>query len=202
MCWAWPKERDMLKQFLRGIRITLALTVLTGLLYPGVVTGLCQLLFRQQANGSLIEKDGRVVGSSLIGQNFTRPEYFHPRPSAAGNDGYDASASSGSNLGPTSKKLIDRVKADIDRFRQENPDYQGAIPADLVTASGSGLDPHISPASAQAQAPRVAKARGTSTEQINKLIAQFTKGPDFGFFGEPRVNVLDLNIALDHPPAR
>lgn len=192
----------MLRQFACGIRITLALTVLTGILYPGVVTGLCQLFFPRQANGSLIEKEGTVVGSDLIGQNFTRPEYFHPRPSASGKDGYDASASSGSNLGPTSNKLIDRVKADINSFRQENPDYQGAIPADLVTTSGSGLDPHISPASALAQAPRVAKARGTSTEQINKLIAQFTKGPDFGFFGEPRVNVLVLNIALDQPPAR
>ena len=160
----------MLKQFIPAMRITLALTVLTGLLYPGVVTGLSQLLFRQQANGSLIVKDGHVVGSSLIGQNFTKPEYFHPRPSAAGNDGYDASASSGSNLGPTSQKLIDRVKADVASFRKENPDYQGPIPADMVTASASGLDPHISPASAQAQAARVAKARGVRVDQVNSLI--------------------------------
>jgi K+-transporting ATPase ATPase C chain len=187
----------MLKQLIPGVRITLALTLLTGLLYPGVVTGLCQLLFRQQANGSLIVTDGRVVGSSLIGQNFTKPGYFHPRPSAAGGDGYDASASSGSNLGPTSQKLVDRVKADIDKFRQENPDYQGPVPADMVTASGSGLDPHISPASAQAQASRVAKARELSIDQVNRLITQHTETPSFGIFGDPRVNVLRLNLALD-----
>src|SRR5512138_304165 len=149
----------MLKQLIPAFRIILVLTVLTGFFYPGVVTELCQLLFHAQANGSLIVKDGRVVGSTLIGQNFTNIEYFHSRPSAAGNDGYDASASSGSNLGPTSRKLIDRVKSDIDKFRQENPEYHGPIPADLVTASGSGLDPHVSPAAAQAQAARIAKAR-------------------------------------------
>src|SRR5690349_20901705 len=149
----------MLKQIIPGLRITLAFTVLTGLLYPGIVTGLCQLLFRQQANGSLVQKDGRVVGSALIGQTFTRPEYFHSRPSAAGHDGYDASASTGSNLGPTSKKLIDRVKTDGAKIRQENPDYQRPIPADMATASASGLDPHISPAAAQVQVARVAKAR-------------------------------------------
>src|SRR3982751_512085 len=187
----------MLKQFIPAIRITVVLTVLTGVLYPGVVTGLCQLLFRQQANGSLIMKDGHVVGSSLIGQNFTKPEYFHPRPSAAGNDGYDASSSSGSNLGTTSKKLIDRVKADVDKVRQENPDYQGPIPADMVTASASGLDPHISPASAQVQAARVAKARGLAVDQVNQLVAQHTEGPALGFIGDPRVNVLELNLALD-----
>jgi K+-transporting ATPase ATPase C chain len=192
----------MLKQLIPGFRITLVLTVLTGLLYPGVVTGLCQLFFRQQANGSLIVKDGRIVGSSLIGQSFTKHGYFHSRPSAAGADGYDASASSGSNLGPTSKKLIHRVKADIKRFRQENPDYHGPISADLVTASASGLDPHISPASALAQAPRISKARGVSMDQIRGLIEQFTEGPELGFLGEPRVNVLALNLALDRQVAR
>ena len=187
----------MLNQMIPGIRITAALTVLTGFLYPGVVTGLCQLLFRQQANGSLIMKDGHVVGSSLIGQNFTKPEYFHPRPSAAGNEGYDASASNGSNLGTTSKKLSDRVKADIDKVRQENPDYQGPIPADMVTASASGLDPHISPASAQVQVARVAKARGATADQVNRLVAQYTEAPSLGLIGDPRVNVLHLNLALD-----
>jgi K+-transporting ATPase ATPase C chain len=187
----------MLKQLVSAFRITLVLTILTGLLYPGAVTALSQLLFRQQANGSLIEKDGRIVGSALIGQAFTRPEYFHPRPSAAGSDGYDASASSGSNLGPTSRKLIDRIQADVEKFRKENPGYQGPIPADIVTASGSGLDPHISPASAQAQAFRVAKARGVSVDQVNRLIAQYTETPTLGFLGDARVNVLQLNLALD-----
>ncbi len=187
----------MLKQLIPGFRITLAFTVLTGLLYPAVVTGLCQLLFRQQANGSLIARDGRVVGSSLIGQSFTRPEYFHSRPSAAGSEGYDASASSGSNLGPTSRKLIDRVKGDIEKFRRDNPDYHGPIPADLVTASASGLDPHISPASARAQAARVAKARGVAVNQVNELIARFTEAPSLGLIGGARVNVLRLNLALD-----
>ncbi len=187
----------MLKQFVPGFRIALVLTILTGILYPGIVTGLCQLLFRQQANGSLIAKNGKVVGSSLVGQNFTKPEYFHPRPSAAGSDGYDASSSSGSNLGPTSRQLIDRVKGDTKKFRKENPDYQGPIPADIVTASGSGLDPHISPASAYAQAFRVAKVRGISVDQVNQLIAQYTNSPTFGLLGDVRVNVLQLNLALD-----
>jgi potassium-transporting ATPase KdpC subunit len=187
----------MLKQIIPAFRIALGLTVLTGVLYPGVVTGLCQLLFQKQANGSLTIQEGRVVGSSLIGQNFTKPEYFHPRPSAAGPDGYDASSSSGSNLGPTSRRLINRIKDDAEKFRKENPDYQGAIPADMVTASGSGLDPHISPASAYAQAARVAKARGMSADQINQMIAKYTEGPTFGFLGDPRVNLLQLNLALD-----
>jgi potassium-transporting ATPase KdpC subunit len=186
----------MLKQIMPGIRILAALTILTGFLYPALVTGLSQLLFRKEANGSLISKDGRTVGSSLIGQNFTRPEYFHPRPSAAG-EGYDASASSGSNLGPTSKKLVDRVKADMEKFRQENPDYQGPVPADLLTTSGSGLDPHISPASAEAQASRVAKARGMGLDEVDKLIARFREEPTLGILGDPRVNVLKLNMALD-----
>jgi K+-transporting ATPase ATPase C chain len=187
----------MLKQLIPGMRITLVLTILTGVLYNGAVTGLCQLFFRQQANGSLIVKEGQIIGSSLIGQSFTRPEYFHSRPSAAGNDGYDASSSGGSNLGPTSKKLIDRVQGDVEKFRKENPDYQGLIPVDIATASGSGLDPHISPASAHAQAFRVAKARGASGDQVNRLIAQYTEAPVWGFLGDARVNVLQLNLALD-----
>ena len=176
--------------------MTLVLTVLTGLIYPGIVTGLCQWLFPRQANGSLEFKDGRVIGSTLIGQNFTKPEYFQPRPSAAGN-GYDATASTGSNLGPTNQKLIDRVKVSVDKFRKENPSFTGTIPADLLTASGSGLDPHLSPESADAQVERVAKARGTSAQDLRTLVAQFTEGRDLGFLGEPRVNVLRLNEALD-----
>jgi K+-transporting ATPase ATPase C chain len=187
----------MWRQIAPAFRIALAFTVLTGFLFPGLVTGVCQLLFPRQANGSLIEVNSQVVGSSLIGQNFTRPEYFHPRPSAAGSDGYDASASAGSNYGPTNQKLIDRVKASVDKFRAENPDYQGPIPADLVTASASGLDPHISPAAAEAQAARVAKARGIPVEQVRQLIASLTEGRALGFLGEPRVNVLELNLKLD-----
>jgi potassium-transporting ATPase KdpC subunit len=187
----------MWKQLLPGFRMTLLLTVLTGLIYPGVVTGLCQMLFKDKADGSLLSKDGHVIGSSLIGQNFTRPEYFQPRLSAAGNDGYDGTASQGSNLGPTSQKLADRVKASVDTFRKQNPDFQGPIPGDLLTASGSGLDPHLTPEAAQAQAARVAKARGVAAGQIKPLIDQFTEGRDLGFLGEPRVNVLLLNLALD-----
>jgi K+-transporting ATPase ATPase C chain len=176
----------------------LVLTVLTGVLYPGVVTGLCQAFFREQANGSLLAaSDGHVIGSRLIGQSFTRPEYLQPRPSAAGNDGYDAMASGGANYGPTNQKLIDRVAASVAAFRAANPDYAGPVPADLVTTSFSGLDPHVSPASAEAQAARVAKARGVSIQQVQELIAQSTEGRDLGFLGEPRVNVLVVNLALD-----
>jgi K+-transporting ATPase ATPase C chain len=187
----------MWQQLLPGLRMTLVMTVLTGLIYPLAVTGLCQVFFRDKANGSLVTVNGQVIGSELIGQNFTKPEYFHPRPSAAGNDGYDATASGGSSLGPTNKKLIDRVQASVEKFRKENPDYQGSIPADLLTASGSGLDPHISPASAEAQAQRVAKARGVAADQIRTMIASHTEGRDLGFLGEPRVNVLLLNLDLD-----
>jgi len=187
----------MWKQLLPAVRMTLTLTVLTGLLYPGVVTGLSQLLFPTAANGSLVQQNGRIIGSALIGQNFTRSEYFQPRPSAAGNDGYDPTASGGSNFGPTSQKLADRVKASVEKFRKENPEYKGPIPSDLLTASASGLDPHLSPASAAAQAPRVARVRGVSQEQIQQLIAQFSEDRDLGFLGEPRVNVLRLNLALD-----
>ena len=184
-------------QFSQAFRFTLLMTVLTGLIYPGVVTGLCQLLFSRPANGSMMEVNGKIVGSTLLGQNFSKPEYFHPRPSAAGNDGYDATASNGSNLGPTNQKLVDRIKADIEKFRKENPAYQGPIPADLLTTSASGLDPDISPASALAQAPRVAEARGATLDQMKQLIEAHSEGRQLGFFGEPRVNVLLLNLELD-----
>lgn len=187
----------MWKQILPGLRMTLLMTALTGLIYPGVVTGLCQGLFRSQANGSLISRNGQVVGSALIGQNFTRPEYFQPRPSAAGADGYDASASSGSNLGPTSQKLMDRVKGSVAELRTENPGMRNSLPADLATASASGLDPHLSPASAVVQIERVAKARGIPVDQLKPVVDQFIEGRDLGFLGEPRVNVLALNLALD-----
>lgn len=187
----------MWKQMMPGLRMTLVLTVLTGLAYPGLVTGLCQLLFPKQANGSLIEKNGRVIGSALIGQNFTRAEYFQPRPSAAGSDGYDATLSAASNLGPTSQKLSDRVKASVEKFRKENPEYTGPIPADLLTTSGSGLDPHLTPAAAEAQVARIAKARGVGLEQVRLLIAENLEHRDLGFLGEDRVNVLKLNLALD-----
>jgi K+-transporting ATPase ATPase C chain len=187
----------MRHQIAPAFRLMLVVTVLTGLVYPGVITGISQALFRWQANGSMLKVEGKEIGSALIGQNFTKPEYFHPRPSAAGNDGYDATASTGSNYGPTNQKLIDRVKSSVEQFRKENPDYTGPIPADLLTASASGLDPDISPASAEAQAARVAKARGVSLEQIDLLISQNTKGADLGFLGEPRVNVLELNLDLD-----
>jgi K+-transporting ATPase ATPase C chain len=183
-------------QLAQAFRFTLLMTVLTGLIYPGVVTGLCQLLFSRPANGSLLEVNGKIVGSTLLGQNFSKPEYFHPRPSAAGNDGYDATASSGSNLGPTSQKLVDRVKGDVEKFRKENPAYQGPIPADMVTTSASGLDPDISPASALAQAARIAQARGIAVDQLTQLIGTHTEGRQLGFFGEPRVNVLLLNLEL------
>ena len=185
-------------QMAPAFRLMVILTVLTGLVYPGVVTGLCQILFPKQANGSLVKVEGRVVGSSLIGQNFTRPEYFHPRPSAAGNDGYDPTASGGSNYGPTNQKLIDRVKASVEQFRKENPEYIGAIPADLLTASGSGLDPEISPAAAEAQAARIAQARHTTVEQVRRLITAHTTAPNLALLGEPRVNVLELNLDLDN----
>ncbi|MDR3719939.1 MAG: potassium-transporting ATPase subunit KdpC [Bryobacteraceae bacterium] len=187
----------MWKQLLPGLRFTLVLTVLTGLVYPGVVTGLCQLLFPSEANGSLMTRNGRVIGSELIGQSFARPEYFQPRPSAAGADGYDATASGGSNFGPTSQKLADRVKASAAKFRQENPGFSGPLPADLVTASASGLDPHLSPAAVDAQVARVAAARQIPPAKIAALAAGFVEGRDLALFGEPRVNVLKLNLALD-----
>jgi K+-transporting ATPase ATPase C chain len=187
----------MWSQISPGLRINIYLTLLLGVAYPLAITGICQVAFPHQANGSLVRVGDKVIGSEIIGQSFAKPEYFQPRPSAAGSNGYDAAASGGSNYGPTNQKLIDRVKASVDMFRKDNPDYNGPIPADLLTASGSGLDPHISPASAEAQSARVAKARGIAVKQIRALIVHYTEGPDLGFLGEPRVNVLRLNIALD-----
>jgi potassium-transporting ATPase KdpC subunit len=239
----------MLKEVKPGFMMMLVVTVLTGLIYPAVITGIAQVVFRDQANGSLIVSNGQVVGSRLIGQNFTRPEYFHPRPSAAGN-GYDPTASGGSNLGPTSAKLINGTTK-VDEKKNEVVDFDGIedriihycvdndiaydssrpldafkdaqgnlddvklikafnddkaplvftpktpIPADAVTASASGLDPHISPGNAEVQAARVAKARGVSVEQIQGLVRQNTDGRALGFLGEPSVNVLELNLAMD-----
>lgn len=187
----------MLKQLATALRVTLLFTILTGLIYPGVVTGLCQLLFRGRADGSLVTVNGRIVGSGLIGQNFARPEYFQSRPSAAGSEGYDPTSSGGSNLGPTSQKLMDRVKASVEKFRKDNPDFSGPIPADLVTASASGLDPDISPDAAYAQAARIAKARGAAPDKVRRLIASHIRARQLGFLGDPRVNVLELNLALD-----
>ncbi len=239
----------MWKEILPGLRIKIFMTVLLGVVYPLAMTGISQLIFPKQANGSLITVGGKVIGSEIIGQNFTKPEYFHPRPSAAGS-GYDATASSGSNLGPTSAKLIhgttkmddkknevvdyDGINLRIVHYCVENEiPYESSMPlerfkgadgslddvklikafnddkapliftpkapiaADAVTASSSGLDPHISPANAQAQASRVAKARGISVDQANQIVAKFTEGPDLGLLGEPRVNVLKLNLAMD-----
>jgi len=240
----------MLKELGPGLRLTIVFTVLTGLLYPAVMTGLSEVIFPRQSKGSLVTVNGKVVGSSLIGQSFAKPEYFHPRPSAAGS-GYDATASGGTNLGPTSAKLLhgttklddkknevvdfdgiaDRIvhycidndipyesSVPLDQFKDSHGDLDDVklikvfnddkaplvftpktpIPQDAVTASASGLDPHISPANAETQAGRVAKARGVSADQVKQLIPQFTERPDWGFLGEPRVNVLLLNVALDH----
>jgi K+-transporting ATPase ATPase C chain len=185
---------NILKQIYPAIAMTVVLTVVLGIIYPLVVTGLAQVMFPAKAGGSLIEKDGKVIGSSLIGQPFTGSGYFHSRPSAAGS-GYDATTSAGTNLGPTSQKLMDNVKTAAESLREENPG--SPVPIDMVTASASGLDPHITPAAAEFQVPRIAKERGMNGEELRRLVREHTEGRQFGLLGEARVNVLELNLALD-----
>ncbi len=187
----------MRTEILIAIRTTLVTLVLTGLIYPLAMTGIGQVIFPGRANGSLVrDEKGTVVGSELIGQTFASPPYLQGRPSAAGN-GYDATSSSGSNFGPTSKKLRDRVAADVTRLHRENPEAAPAIPAELVTASASGLDPELSPAAALWQVPRIARARQVAPERIAEVVTSRIQGRDLGVFGEPRVNVMAVNLALD-----
>jgi potassium-transporting ATPase KdpC subunit len=189
----------MKKNILIAIWMTLATTVLLGIVYPIVVTGLAQVLFPRQANGELIRENGKIIGSRLIGQPFTSRGYFYSRPSAAGTAGYDPTASGGSNLGPTNKALLDRVSAQVKTLQPDNP--SAPVPADLVTTSGSGLDPDISPAAADFQIPRVARERGISEDEVRELVKKHTEGRQLGFLGEPRVNVLELNLDMNgrHP---
>ena len=189
----------MKKNLLIAVMMTIVTTVLLGIIYPLVVTGISQAVFPRKANGQLISENGKVVGSRIIGQTFVGPSYFHSRPSAAGT-GYDAANSGGTNLGPTNKTLVDRVAQDAKTLQAENPGVP--VPVDLVTTSASGLDPHISIAAAEFQVPRIARARTMSPSQVLELVAEHTEGRQFGFLGEPRVNVLELNLALDHATTR
>ncbi len=185
-----------MKNLITAVLMTVVTTILLGLIYPLAVTGLAQVIFPDKANGQLIRgSDGTLIGSRLIGQPFSSPGYFRSRPSAAGATGYNAGISGGSNLGPTNQKLIDRIKADVERLQAENPDRP--VPVDLVTSSGSGLDPHISPAAAEFQVPRVASERGMIEAEVRTIVAAHTEGRQFGFLGEPRVNVVELNLDLD-----
>ena len=188
----------MRRTIIIALRVTAVTLVLTGILYPLVATGMAQLLLPRQAGGSIVtDEKGQAVGSALIAQGFVKAGYFQPRPSAAGDKGFDPTASGGSNLGTTSKKLRDRVTADLARLRKENPDATGRVPAELVTASASGLDPHLSPEAALWQVPRVARARGVAPDRVRALVESMTEGRDLGLLGEPRVNVLLLDLALD-----
>jgi potassium-transporting ATPase KdpC subunit len=189
------------RNLVSAVLMTVVTTILLGVIYPLAITAIAQVAFRDQANGQLIERNGKVIGSRLIGQGFSSPGYFRPRPSAAGT-GYDAANSAGSQLGPTNKKLIDAVKANVEAARQENPN--APVPIDLVTTSASGFDPHISPAAAAFQVPRVARERGISEAEVQRLVEANTAGRQLGFFGEARVNVLELNLALDaqHAPGK
>jgi len=185
---------NLTRNLIIAVLMTIVTTLLLGVVYPLIVTGIAQTVFPAKANGQLIERDGKIVGSRIIGQAFSSPGYFRSRPSAAGT-GYDAANSAGTNLGPTNKKLIDSVKAAVDAAKQENPNVP--VPIDLVTTSASGLDPHISPAAAAFQAPRVARERGVGEDQVQRLVEEHTEGRQLGFLGEPVVNVLELNLALD-----
>ena len=189
----------MKKNLITAVLMTVATTVLLGIIYPLVVTGIARVIFPDKANGQLIQRDGKIVGSRIIGQPFTGPGYFHSRPSAAGTNGYDAANSGGTNLAPTNKTLIERVKQSTDSLQPENPG--SPVPVDLVTTSASGLDPHITPAAADFQVPRVARERGVTEDQVHRLVSKHMEGRQAGFLGEPRVNVLELNLELDvvHP---
>jgi potassium-transporting ATPase KdpC subunit len=195
MRWVW-REVDV-KNLKIAILMTIVTTILFGIVYPLAVTGIAQIIFPDKANGQIIkDKNGTAIGSRIIGQPFSSAGYFFSRPSAAGAVGYDAGASTGSNYGPTNQKLIDRVKADVEKRQSENPGKP--VPIDLVTTSSSGLDPHISPAAAEFQVPRVARERGMTEDEVRQIVAAHTEGRQFGFLGEPLVNVLELNIELDN----